>query len=79
MISVSLSALLFWGMFLGVTVLGISWVVSVWHERRRERLTRTNLVHCRICGHIYKNEDGGKISACPACGSLNEAVRPRPI
>ena len=79
MISVSLSSLLFWGMFLGVGVLGISWVVSVWRERRRDRISRSDLVHCRICGYIYKNADGGKISACPACGSLNEAARPQPI
>jgi uncharacterized paraquat-inducible protein A len=79
MISVSLSTLIFWGMFLGVLMLGAHWLVAVLRERRDDRRVRSDLVHCRICGHIYKNDDGGKISACPACGSLNETARPRPI
>jgi hypothetical protein len=79
MIPVSLTALLILGMFAGLGLLGVLWIMSVWHERRQERRARRKVVLCRICGHIYDNPELKRISACPACGSLNEVTQPRPI
>jgi DNA-directed RNA polymerase subunit RPC12/RpoP len=79
MIQVSLTSLLLLGMACGVALLGVFWVVAVWRERRYESRVREDLVHCRICGHIYENGKRLKVTACPRCGSLNEAVKPKPI
>ena len=79
MIPVSLSTLLLLGMAAGVALLGGLWLAAVWRERRHERRIKTDLVHCRICGNIYENTERKTVTACPSCGSLNEAVEPRPL
>lgn len=79
MIPVPLSILVMLGMAVGIAILGTLWLIAVWHERREERRARADLVHCRICGKIYENTEEKKVTACPACGSLNESTKPRPI
>jgi len=79
MIHVSLTTLLLLGMALGIGLLGFIWLVAVWGERRKEGRAREDLVHCRICGHIYENGQRKSVTACPKCGSQNEAIRPKPI
>ncbi|WP_038163329.1 hypothetical protein [Verrucomicrobium sp. BvORR106] len=79
MIHVSLTTLLLLGMAVGITFLGVIWLIAVWMERRDESRAREDLVLCRICGHIYENAEKKPITACPQCGSLNEARRPKPI
>lgn len=79
MIQVSLTTLLFIGMSVGVALLGVFWVIAVLMERSRENRARADLVHCRICGHIYENGENKTVSACPQCGSLNEPTKPKPI
>ena len=79
MIHVSLTSLLLIGMTLGVAFLGLIWFIAVCVERRKEGRVREDLVHCRICGYIYENANRKTVTACPKCGSQNEAIRPRPI
>jgi len=79
MIQVSLTTLIVLGMVAGVSLLAVIWVISVWFERRGEFKARHGLVHCRICGHIFHETEKKEITACPNCGSLNEATRPKPI
>ncbi len=79
MIQVSLFTLLFIGMSVGVAMLGVFWAIAVWAERRTEMSARADLVHCRICGHIYENGANKVVSACSQCGSLNEPTKPKPI
>lgn len=79
MIQVSLTTLLLIGMSVGVGLLGVFWVIAVLVERRTESKARADLVHCRICGHIYENGENKTVSACSQCGSLNEPTKPKPI
>ncbi|HSJ03785.1 MAG: hypothetical protein ACAI34_25590 [Verrucomicrobium sp.] len=79
MIHVSLTTLLLLGMAAGITLLGVFWLIAVCVERRQESRLREDLVLCRICGHIYENGEKKPVTACPKCGSLNEARRPSPI
>lgn len=79
MIPVTLTTLLLTGMCVGVALLGVFWIIAVLGERRVENRARADLVHCRICGHIYENGENKTVSACPQCGSLNEPTKPKPI
>jgi len=79
MIHVSLTTLLLLGMVVGIALLGVIWLMAVFSERRHEGRIREDLVHCRICGHIYENAKRKHVTACPRCGSQNEATRPKPI
>jgi Zn finger protein HypA/HybF involved in hydrogenase expression len=79
MIQVSLSALLLIGMSVGIALLGIVWVAAVLRQRNFEKRVREDLVSCRICGNIYDNQQKQNLTACPKCGSLNEALKPKPI
>lgn len=79
MIHVTLTTLLLLGMAVGVALLGGFWLVAVWIERRSENRAREDLVSCRICGNIYEDAEKKVVSACPQCGSLNEATKPKPI
>lgn len=79
MIPVSLATLLIIGLALGVLFLGLLWLLAVVSQRRHEKREQQHLVQCRICGHIYDNPEKKNMSACPSCGSLNEATRTRAI
>ena len=79
MIEVSLTTLIYLGFTVGIGLLAIIWFISVVLQRRREFRTRQDLVHCRICGFIFTNTTHQDLAACPSCGSLNEATRPKPI
>lgn len=79
MIEVSLTTLIYLGLIVGVGLLAIIWAASVIQQRRHEFRIRQDLVHCRICGLIFQNTTRQEMAACPSCGSLNEATRPKPI
>jgi hypothetical protein len=79
MIHVSLTTLLLLGMIVGLALLGCFWMYAVWKERRQEGRARQDLVSCRICGNVYENLSRSPMTACPQCGSLNEATKPKPI
>ena len=79
MIAVSLTQLILLGMFCSVGLLAVTWLVSVVYQRRNDIRARRDLVHCRICGRVFQNAEKKEIAACPNCGSLNEATRPKPI
>ncbi len=79
MIPVSLATLLIIGLAVGVLLLGLLWLLAVMTQRRHEKKVHQHFVQCRICGNIYDNPDRKTMSACPSCGSLNEAARARPI
>ncbi len=56
----------------GLAVLWLHYEVSgAWHRRRR----LPSLYRCERCAGVY--EDGRRVplSACPYCGTLNEAVK----
>jgi rRNA maturation endonuclease Nob1 len=79
MIPVSLTTLLIIGLAVGVLLLGLLWLLAVTSQRRHEKKVQQFLVQCRICGNIYDNPDKKTMSACPSCGSLNEATHTRAI
>lgn len=79
MIPVSLATLLIIGLAVGVLLLGLLWLLAVTSQRRHEKKVHEFLIQCRICGNIYDNPDRKTVSACPSCGSHNEATRARPI
>lgn len=79
MIEVSLSTLLLSGMVVGVGLLVIVWLSSVWSQHQLKKREREDLVSCRICGNIYENTQKQSLTACPRCGSLNESLKPKPI
>lgn len=81
MIQVSLTTLLMIGMSSGLCLLAFFWLWGLFETRSNDggRRAREDLVHCRICGHIYENADKKRITACLQCGSLNEPTKPKPI
>lgn len=65
------------GLWVGGTLaviagLGIHWAI-IDGMRRRRRLA--SLYRCEQCGRVYEDERNVPLSACPACGTLNEAIQ----
>ena len=47
-----------------------------WHDARtRSTKRRFRLYRCTQCRHVYEDTRNVPLSACPLCGTLNEAVR----
>ncbi len=65
------------GLWVGGTLavmasLGLHWAV-VDSVRRRRR--KASLYRCEQCGRVYEDERNVPLSACPACGTLNETIQ----
>jgi len=72
MISTRLSDLILLCMIPGLATIGLWWIISIWVERARDRVMRSNVIRCRICGCAYRAAVAdGKVSHCPSCGSAN--------
>lgn len=44
------------------------------HIRKERAIVRERTI-CRLCGHVYRNEDALELSHCELCGALNRRTR----
>lgn len=72
MIKVTLSQLIFAGMFLGIIVVGVLWLHAVWRDRRTSKRVRSSITLCRICGCAYQPTTKDDVTLCPVCDTPNE-------
>ncbi len=80
MIKLQLSELIVMVMLIGVGLVGMLWLWTLWRERRREIHRRRIAVQCRICGCTYAiPKKMAAVTKCPACGSLNHRGALNPI
>jgi len=43
--------------------------LSHWSDERRLRRSRTE---CRLCGHVFLNDHGGRLIECNVCHGMNQ-------
>ena len=72
MIELTLEELSLW--LLGVPLLGIGMVVflATLNRRAKVRLRKREIVTCRVCGHVYKDQTKEHRPECPECGRPND-------
>jgi predicted Zn-ribbon and HTH transcriptional regulator len=72
MIQVRLSELILILMIPGMLSLIYFWLRSVLKERRQDRVMRSAMLRCRICGYPFvPMVTEGEITHCPSCKSAN--------
>lgn len=72
MIELTMEEFILW--VIGVPLLGMGlWgLISGLRCRARRRMSRMQIVTCRVCGYVYHDASREKVPECPVCGRRNE-------
>jgi len=75
MINVTLSQLVLIYLCFGLSLVTLTWVITVARVNRAEKKRLKDVITCRICSVRYEAEPSAS-SPCPACGTPNEMEPP---
>lgn len=72
MIELSMEDFILWMIGAPLVAIGLVSLLAGMRRRSRKRTLHKQIVRCRICGHMYKDQTRERIVECPECGRPNE-------
>lgn len=77
MIELTLEDFILWAVCVPLVGVGIYTVMASLRHRSDGKRAKNDVIHCRVCGHLYQDRSREKSPVCPECHRANDRGRSR--
>ncbi|MBT8036023.1 MAG: hypothetical protein KJO21_00635 [Verrucomicrobiae bacterium] len=71
MIELTMEEFMLWVIGVPILVIGFYGIIAGLKRRAAIRTAQSQIVCCRVCGHLYRDRSRERSPQCPGCGRAN--------